>query len=113
MITSVQFDEALKVIADYKTQVIKTIIINSSAKNNTVKLQNQISSCTFKALRLYYENEYQIILEWNDLAFMDENLLANINFDKLLYSRGFGIIALANFKKILVLNDVLTEEDSK
>jgi hypothetical protein len=113
MITSAQFDAALKLIADYKKQLVKRIIINTSAKNKTINLQNQISSCTYKALRLYYENEYQIILDWDDLVFMDENLLSNINFDKLLYSRGFGIIALSNFKKTLALNSVITEAASK
>lgn len=113
MITSEQFYAALKVIVEYETQLANKIIINSSRKNRIINLQNQISSGTYKALRLYYKNEYQIILDWNNLAFMDESLLSKINFDKLLYSKGFGQIALSNFKKTLALNSVITEDTSK
>ena len=112
MITSEQFDAALKVIADYKTQLLNGIITKSSRKNRTINLKNQISSPTYRALRLYYKNEYQIILDRNNLAFMNANLLSKINFDKLLYSRGFGQIALSNFKKTLALKSVITEDAS-
>jgi hypothetical protein len=41
---------------------------------------------------------------------MDEKLLATIEFDKLLNTRGFGRVALSNFKKILILNGVVIED---
>jgi hypothetical protein len=110
MITSLQFEAALKVIADYKTQLVKRIKINASSKKRTINLQKQLSSGTYKALRNYYKNEYRIFLDWNNLVAMDEKLLATIEFDKLLNTRGFGRVALSNFKKLLILNGVVIED---
>jgi len=42
---------------------------------------------------------------------MDTQLLAAIDFKKMYYYRGFGKIALANFKKILVRHSVLEDMD--
>jgi hypothetical protein len=109
MITSEQFDAALKVIADYKMESVKEIIKNTSLINRTINLQNQITSGTFKALQKYYENNYNIQLDWKGLRDMNPKLLSNLEFNKLLNSRGFGTVALSNLKKILVKNDVVIE----
>jgi hypothetical protein len=108
MINSAEFDAALQLIADYKMQLEKGL--NKNLSNRTINLEQNITNGTYIALRNYYKKEYGIGLDWNDLEIMDIKLLAAIDFDKLLHTRGFGRIALFNFKKLLVFNAVISKE---
>jgi Zn-dependent oligopeptidase len=110
MITSVDFEAALKLIQDYKNQLISGIDINEDSQNRTINLKKQISSGTFKAVRNYYKKEYGILLDLDNLEAMDEKLLSAIDFDKLLNTRGFGRVGVYNFKRLLVFNRVIVED---
>jgi len=105
MVSSEEFDAALKIIAAYRMQLEEEIHLNF--RHPTIDLQQEISKSTFKALRYYYESEFDFKMEWSDLRNMDTQLLLDINFDKLSGIRGFGRIALYNFKQILVDKGVL------
>ncbi len=105
MVSSEEFDAALKIIAAYRVQLEAEIHVNF--KFPTIDLQHEISRSTFKALRYYYDSEFDFQIEWTDLASMDVKLLLEINFDKLSGIRGFGRVALYNFKQILVDKGVL------
>jgi hypothetical protein len=110
MITTVDFEAALKLISDYKKQFINGTVINEDSRNRTINLKKQISSGTFKAVQNYYKKEYGILLNPDNLEAMDEKLLSVIDFDKLLNTRGFGRVGLQNFKELLVFNQVIAED---
>jgi len=105
MVSSEEFDAALKIIVAYRLQLEDEIHLNF--KHPTIDLQQEISKSTFKALRYYYESEFDFKIEWDDLRSMDSQLLLDINFDKLSGIRGFGRVALYNFKQLLVDKGVL------
>jgi hypothetical protein len=92
MITSQQFDDALKTISDYKSQLEKGLIV-SVQKPILIDIQNKISRNTFYTLQHYFEDHVKQTLEWNDLKAMDFEILQNIDFMKLRRYRGFGIMA--------------------
>ena len=66
MITSQQFDNALKTISDYKSQLEKGLIV-SVPKPVLIDIQNKISKHTFFTLQHYFEDHLKQKLEWNDL----------------------------------------------
>lgn len=92
MITSQQFDEALKTISDYKSQLEKGLIVDTS-KPVFIDIQNKISMHTFFTLQHYFEDYLNQTLEWNDLKEMNLAILKNIDFMKLRRYRGFGRMA--------------------
>jgi len=92
MITSQQFDNALKTISDYKSQLEKGLIV-SVPKPVLIDIQNKISKHTFFTLQHYFEDHLKQKLEWNDLNSMDIEILLNIDFMKLGRYRGFGKMA--------------------
>jgi hypothetical protein len=110
MITAVDFEAALKLVYDYKKQLVNGIEVNEYSRNRTINLKKQISSGTFKAVCNYYKKEYGILLNPDNLEAMDEKLLSSIDFDKLLNTRGFGRVGLHNFKRLLVFNRVIVED---
>lgn len=107
MITSKEFDTALQLIVDYKLQL--EMELDHSFKDQTIDLQQDLTKNTLRALRYYYESEYEIQIEWEDLKSMDRQLLSEINFDIFCGIRGIGKIALYNLKEILVSKGVLNE----
>lgn len=103
MITSQQFDTALKIILDYKQQLENGIITNYS-EENYVNIQKKITSNTFFALQNYFKDYHNIDLEWKSLTKMDLETLQAINFKKLRSYRGFGDKAEKKLKEIIFSN---------
>jgi hypothetical protein len=102
MITSLQFDAALKTITDYKVQLERELHVESSVKPYKIDIQKSIKISLFNVLRNYYFDEHKIDLRWDDLRTMDLKLLQEINFNKLKRYRGFGKMASFKFQEILV-----------
>jgi hypothetical protein len=114
MITSLEFDEALQLIADYKLQLDKQLETGVVIRTETVNIRQDIKDKTFNALHRYYELHYDISLEWEDLMDMDRDLLAAIDYDELALVKGFGRSSVFNLKKLMVAHSVLDEiSDSK
>lgn len=101
MITSKQFDIALKIITDYKNQLDNKFELEDKSEPYSINIQKSIKITLFKTLRNYYHDEYNIDLHWDDLKAMDVKLLRDINFIKLMRYRGFGKIGSYKFRKIL------------
>jgi len=110
VITSIQFENAQKIIVDYKLQLERGIDNESIVIH--VDIQNKISKKTFFALHCYYSEILDKKLELNDLKAMDIEQLKSIDFIKLRRYRGFG--AIAEFKLLNVIclsskmSDILT-----
>lgn len=102
MITSLQFDAALKTITDYKVQLEMELHVESSVKQYKIDIQKSIKISLFNILRNYYFDEHKIDLRWDDLRAMDIKLLQQINFNKLKRYRGFGKMTSFKFHEILV-----------
>ena len=92
MISSQQFDDALKTISDYKSQLEKGLIVDTT-KPVFIDIQNKISKHTFYTLQHYFEDHLKQTLEWKDLKAMNFVMLKNIDFLKLRRYRGFGRMA--------------------
>lgn len=92
MITSQQFDAALKTISDYKSQLEKGLIVDTP-KPVLIDIQNKVSKYTFFILQHYFKDHVKQTLEWNDLKAMDFEILQNVDFMKLRRYRGFGRMA--------------------
>jgi hypothetical protein len=106
-ITAQEFDDALAIVTAYYNQTVKTqntIIIPEGRKIN---IQDSITHSMFNALVIYYKAAYKIDLKKADLAHMDVNLLAAIDYSKFTYSRGLGAVRIMKFKKIMQLNAVI------
>ena len=110
MITSVQFDAALKTISDYKIQLENKLIIERRERKFKIDIQKSIKINLFNVLRNYYNDEYNLVLRWDDLKVMDIKLLKEIDFNKLRRYRGFGAISANKFRKILVYHLILEPE---
>jgi hypothetical protein len=107
MITSLQFDNALKIIVDYKLQLERgsdneSIVIQ-------VDIQDKISKNTFFTLQLYYSDILEKKLEWNDLKAMDIEQLKSIDFIKLRRYRGFGAIAEFKLLNVICLSSKISD----
>ncbi|WP_426092440.1 hypothetical protein [Flavobacterium sp. DSR3-2] len=110
-INSLQFDEALKLIAAYKLQLMHELKENVLADNININIQNDVNEKTFNALKIYYQLYYKIELNWDDLAAMDISLLKSIDYKKLALVKGFGFISLFNFKELMISSSILKEEE--
>jgi hypothetical protein len=111
MISSIEFDNALQLIADYKLQLQGQLATRMIIRSEKINIQQDIKDKTFKALQNYYDLYYNINLGWKDLKIMDRNLLASIDYDKMGGIRGFGRLSLFNFKKIMILHSILDKKD--
>jgi hypothetical protein len=111
MITSVEFDAALQLIADYKIQLDKELKASVLAQNRKIDIQEGINEKTFIALQNYYQLDYSISLKWEDLKAMDICLLESIDYDKMALTKGFGLMSLFNFKEIMVSHSIINKEE--
>ncbi|GIZ10063.1 hypothetical protein [Flavobacterium sp. UMI-01] len=110
MITSKEFELAIKIIAEYKLQMDNQLkeILHTTEKIN---IQEDMRGGMFRVLQKYYKAHYDIKLCWEDLKTMERSLLEKIDFDKMKLIKGCGRISLFNFKKLMVSHSVLKEED--
>ena len=97
MISSQQFDEALKIISEYKSQ-LDNGLITIKPKPVFVNIQNKISNHTFFTLQHYFNDYLGKLLERNDLSAIDLAMLKNIDFNNLRRYRGFGKMAEERLK---------------
>lgn len=102
MITSQQFDEALKTISEYKIQTELKLNVTNFTETLKIDIQKNINKSLFNVLKSYYLDEHKISLNWDDLKVMDINLLQEINFTKLRQYSRFGAMAEHRFQKILI-----------
>ena len=109
MITSLEFEIAIKLISDYKTQLEHDLNIIAKYSVRKINIQNELQKSTFKVLQKYYFHEYNIDLKNETLSNMDVSLLESINYEKLKGYRGLGRVRLYNFQKLLVSHSVLDE----
>lgn len=100
MITPQQFDNALKIISDYKSQFEMEIFEDKSTKE-LVDIQKLINNGTFFSLQYYYSDIYNKNLCWKDLKTMDLKLLKSLDFKILRGYRGFGKMAEAKLKNVI------------
>ena len=110
MITSLEFDAALKIISDYKIQLDNKIIENEHLISRKINIQKSIRNSTFIALRNYYSDNYSLTLEREDLSNMDVLLLKGIDYKKMSGYRGFGLISLFYFKRLMESHSVIAPE---
>jgi hypothetical protein len=107
MISPEQFDNALRLIINYTSQ-LENRINNEKSSELYVNVQNKISLNTFKVLKSYYSSSHGIDLEWKDLKEMSLEKLKLIDLEKLRFYRGFGLKSENKLKKILesYINDI-------
>lgn len=111
MITSLEFDAALKIISDYKNQSDNNKIVeNSNLNARKINIQKNVRNSTFNALKNYYFDNFNIPLEREDLLNMDVQLLKKIDYKKMSGYRGFGLISLFYFKKLMESHLVIAPE---
>ena len=110
MITSLEFDAALKIISDYKLQLDNNIIEKINISPVKINIRKNIRNSTFNALRYYYLDNYNLSLEKEDLSNMDVHLLKGIDYKKMSGYRGFGLISLFYFKKLMESHSVIAPE---
>lgn len=84
MITSQQFDSALKIIMEYKLQ-----------------MENEISIKTFLTLQTYYKERLNEHIDWNTLKQMDLEKLMLLDYSILRNYRGFGKASENKLKKVI------------
>lgn len=102
MITLSEYIAALRVIASYQEQVGNESVAEVAGNSVQINIQNDITLKMFRVLQMYYEQNYDIDLEWNDLVAMDVCLLASIDFGKMKDIRGLGSVSVYQFKKLFV-----------
>ena len=100
MITSQQFDNALKIISDYKNQ-IDMVVFEDKSIIELVDIQRKMTNNIFFVLQHYYSDIYNINLEWKDLKTMDLKLLKSLDFKILHGYRGFGKSAEIKLKNTI------------
>lgn len=97
MITSQEFDNALKIIMEYKLQVEQ----NTTAFNRVVNIHKEISFNTFYSLQLYFKEVRNENITQHDLRKMSLEKLNAIDFSKLRNYRGFGRVSERKLKKLI------------
>lgn len=98
MITSLQFDEAIKIISEYKSQVENRLI---KEKVILVDIQDKITLNFFCILQHYYEDILGKQLEWDHLKSMELDELKAIDFNCLRNYRGFGLISEKKLRNLI------------
>lgn len=111
MITSEQFDIALKVVVSYKTQLVMELEDALQIRPQRIDISGDLREKAFKALQTYYDLHYSIVIGRDDLAYMDRHLLAGIDYNKMRYIKGFGRSAVYNFKKVMLSHGILDDLD--
>lgn len=106
MVTYQQFENAINFFLDYMSQLENEIQIEQK-KQSFVNIQNKISKNTFCVLKNYYDNTYDINLEWDDLRHMNIDKLKLLDFEILRTYRGFGLKSEMILKQLLMpyIND--------
>lgn len=101
MITSLEFDIAVRLIADYKLQLDKELkdVLN---RNHKINIQGDIKESTFRVLQKYYQIHYATKLQWEDLKAMDRQLLETLDYDKIKLLKGYKRMSLHNLKKLML-----------
>lgn len=107
MITAQEFNDALAIVTAYYNQSAKIQTRVEIPEGRKINIQNVITHSMFNALVIYYKSAYNVDLKKADLACMDVNLLAAIDYRKFTYSRGLGVARMIKFKKIMQLNAVI------
>jgi len=102
MITSLQFDDAIKIISEYKSQVDNGVV-EIKEKVILVDIQDKISKNFFFVLQFYYIDILDKKLEWNHLRSMELNELKAIDFLYLRRYRGFGLISEKKLKNLIYI----------
>lgn len=100
MITSEQFDEALRIIIDYKTQE-ESKNINNKLDITFVNIKKNISTNTYFVLQTYFKENFNEHIDWNSLKKIDLDKLERIDFSVLRMYRGFGKKSEHNLKKVI------------
>ena len=100
MITSQEFDNALKIILDYITQLEHEMQLKKS-NEYFIDINNKISQNTFWVLKNYYNDVYNINLERNNLKKMSLDKLLSLNYETLRLYRGFGLKSEMKLRQIL------------
>ena len=101
MITSQQFDTALKTILEYKLQMENNQLILGESKSGMVDIQKNIKKHTFFILKYYFKDFFNEHLEWDDLKSIDLVKLKSIDLKHLRRYRGFGKAAELKFKAMI------------
>lgn len=109
MITSQQFDNALKIIVDYKLQLESGLTESNINNNQYINIQNKISTRTFFILQSYYKEVYNSNLKWESLKAMNLSELKSLDYNLLRNYRGFGIKAEKKLKDVIISNCPETE----
>ena len=100
MITSQQFDSALKIIMEYKLQMENEISCKKSART-FVNIEKEISIKTFLTLQTYYKERLNEHIDWNTLKQMDLEKLMLLDYSILRNYRGFGKSSENKLKKVI------------
>ena len=100
MITSQQFDSALKIIQEYKFQKENEISYNKSEKTY-VNIQKEVSIKTLLILQNYFKETYNEHIDWSSLKQIDLEKLKLIDYSILRGYRGFGKVSENKLKKIV------------
>jgi hypothetical protein len=100
MITSHEFDLALKIIVGYKAQ-LENVRVENKIEVDKIDIQNKINKNTYFILQNYYRDEFNVHIEFEDLKAMDVKFLKSIDYKKMHRYRGFGKVAEFRFKEIL------------
>ena len=98
MITSLQFDEAIKIISEYKSQIENRVI---KEKVIFVDIQDKITLKLFYILQLYYTDILDKKLEWFHLKSIELDELKALDFKCLRRYRGFGLISEKKLRNII------------
>jgi hypothetical protein len=106
MVTYYEFENAIKIVLEYMVQLENEIQIVQK-KQSIVNIQNKISKNTFWVLKNYYDDTYNINLEWDDLRHMKIDKLMLLDFEILRTYRGFGLKSEFILKQLLMpyMND--------
>jgi hypothetical protein len=100
MITSQQFDNALKIIADYKAQ-LETELFQDSSTVEFVDIQKIIKMSKFYVLKNYYNDILNENLEWSDLKKINISTLEKLDYSHLRQYRGFGKVTEQKLKELV------------
>lgn len=112
MITSKEFDAALKIISDYKNQLENE---NSYEKRpqNFINIQKEVTITIFLVLQLYYFEIYKENIDWNSLRIMNLEKLNHLDYSILKSYRGFGKASERKLKNIIAFHVHQSELNTK
>jgi hypothetical protein len=110
MITSLEFDIAVQLIADYKLQLDKELK-DVLSRNQKINIQGDIKESTFRVLQKYYQIHYATKLQWEDLKAMDRHLLETLDYDKIKLLKGYKRMSLYNLKRLMIAHSIREEEE--